>query len=261
MIIRVKKKDDPYVRIDKHFINDPTLSLKAKGIMTYLLSKPDSWHVRIGDLVNQNKDGEKAVRSGIHELIDARYLAPDITRDDITRHITKYDYIVSERPLPQNKKVDKKLLAGNRKVGNRKVGNLQVGNRVLNNKLLKKQMNTKINKGSNNNNTAASISGDNGKNFIITIPIKYKRKFNYLKKKILLMGWVGPLDEIVELHNEDPDYVKAWVQRLEKVDLYPRAGLLRKSLRSGVRPPTDEEAKAMNRRRHLEDEYAEYIEN
>lgn len=260
MIIRVNKKDDPYVRIDKHFINDPALSLKAKGIMTYLLSKPDGWHVRIGDLVNQNKDGEKAVRSGIHELIDSRYMAPDITRDDITRHITKYDYTVSERPLPRIRKVGKKLLAGNRKVGNRKVGNLQVGNRVLNNKLLKKQIKTEKNKSSNNNNTAAAITGDNGKD-IITIPIKNKREFNPLKKLILLMGWVGSLDEIIKLHNEDPDYVKAWVQRLDKVDLYPRAGLLLKSLRSGVRAPTSEESKIMNRRRHLEDEYAEYIEN
>lgn len=260
MIIRVKKKDDPYVRIDKYFINDPALSLKAKGIMTYLLSKPDGWHVRISDLANQNKDGEKAVRSGIHELIAARYMAPDITRDKITRHITKYDYVVSERPIRQNGKVGKKLLAGNRKVGNRKVGNLQVGNRVLNNKLLKKQIKSKINKGSNNN-TAAAISSGNGKDIIITIPIKHKRKFNNLKKKILLMGWVGPLDEIVKLHNEDPNYVKAWVQRIDKIDLYPRAGLLRKSLRSGVRPPTNKEAETANRRRHLEDEYAEFIED
>lgn len=254
MIIRVNKKDDPYVRIDKLFINDPGLSLKAKGIMTYLLSKPDGWHVRVGDLVNQNTDGDKSVRSGIHELIAARYMAPDITRDPVTKSILKYDYTVSERPLPQNGKVGINLLSHYRKVGKLKVGKQKVGNRVLNNKLLSNRGKQKINKKSNNNNTRASKSGDRGKP-IITIPIKQKRKFNTLKKKILNMGWIGSLDEVVELHNNNPDYVKDWVNRISKVDIDNQAGLLRKSLRSGDPAPTD---KIKN---YLDDPLAEFIEN
>ena len=98
MIIRVKKKDEPYVLIRKYFINDKSLSLKAKGIMTYLLSKPDGWHVQVTDLVNQNADGEKAIRSGIKELKDAGYMVPVVNRDE-TGKIIKYDYDVHEEPL------------------------------------------------------------------------------------------------------------------------------------------------------------------
>ena len=78
-----------------------------------------------------------------------------------------------------------------------------------------------------------------------------------LKKKILAMGWTGSLEEIIKMYNEDPDFVKAWVEIIDKVDLYPRAGLLRKSLRSGEKPPTE----ADKRNRYLEDPLAEFIEN
>ena len=78
-----------------------------------------------------------------------------------------------------------------------------------------------------------------------------------LKKKILSMGWTGSLEEIIKMYNEDPGYVKAWVEIIDKVDLYPRAGLLRKSLRSGEKPPTESD----KRNRYLEDPLAEFLED
>ena len=39
----IKDSNNPYIVINKRFIEDENLSLKAKGLMSYFLSKPDDW--------------------------------------------------------------------------------------------------------------------------------------------------------------------------------------------------------------------------
>jgi hypothetical protein len=74
-IFRVAKtKENPYVMIDKRIIDNKDLSFKAKGILTYLLSRPDGWEVNLEDLSNRGTDGLAAVKSGVKELKDAGYL-------------------------------------------------------------------------------------------------------------------------------------------------------------------------------------------
>ena len=74
-IIRVQKNsENPFVLINKSFLIDDRLSWKAKGILTYLLSKPDNWQVRVTDLANQSLDGESAIYSGLKELKEFGYL-------------------------------------------------------------------------------------------------------------------------------------------------------------------------------------------
>jgi len=255
MIIRVNKKDQPYVLVSKELINDKSLSLKAKGIMVYLLSKPDGWHVRIGDLINQNTDGEKAVRSGVKELKEAGYMVPVIERDPETQRVLKYDYEVREKPLAGNGKVDKPL-AGKRKVGKRKVGNRQVNNKGL---LLINESSKE--KGEVNNNNK-SIKETRQKDIIITVQIKHKRKFNKIQQEIINLGWAGSLDEIIEFHNTDPDFVRGWVERIAQIQKEKGgswAGLLRKSLRSGNAVPTQEEIENQQRKGYLDDPYSEFI--
>lgn len=74
-IFRVKKSpDNPYVTIDRRPINNPKLSFKAKGILTYLLSRPDGWEVNVPDLVNHGTDGPAAIRAGLKELRDCGHI-------------------------------------------------------------------------------------------------------------------------------------------------------------------------------------------
>jgi len=255
MIIRVNKKDQPYVLISKELINDKRLSYKARGIVSYLLSKPNGWHVRIGDLINQSdKDGEKSVRSGVQELKAIGYMVPVIDRDPETQRVLKYDYDVREKPLAQNGKVGKPL-AQKGKVGKGKVGNRQVNNKGL--KVINDLSKDKIDV--NNNNKSIKP-----KDIIITVPIKDKRKFNKLKIRIIKIGWVGSLDEIIEFHNNDPKFVEGWVKRIESIQTKEGgswAGLLRKSLRSGIKPPSISEIEKNQRKDYLSDEYAEFIED
>lgn len=64
----VKNKDNPYVMIDRRPIDNPALSFKAKGILTYLMSRPDGWEVSVADLIKHAQDGEASVRAGLKEL-------------------------------------------------------------------------------------------------------------------------------------------------------------------------------------------------
>ena len=68
-IFRVTKNpDNPYVMIDRRPIDNPKLSYKAKGILTYLMSRPDGWEVSVSDMIKKASDGEASVRSGLKEL-------------------------------------------------------------------------------------------------------------------------------------------------------------------------------------------------
>ena len=70
----IKDPDNPYVQIDRRPLDNDQLSFKAKGILTYLMSRPDGWQVNIEDLINRSTDGKSAIRSGIKELKDAGHI-------------------------------------------------------------------------------------------------------------------------------------------------------------------------------------------
>lgn len=76
-IIRVKKGKDlfAYKMIASHPANDTRLSWKARGILWYLLDKPDDWEVIVEDLINKSEvDGETVVRNALKELQQKGYI-------------------------------------------------------------------------------------------------------------------------------------------------------------------------------------------
>ncbi|MGW0731701.1 hypothetical protein [Streptomyces sp. NPDC002851] len=54
-------------------LEDARLSFRARGILAYLLAKPDSWKVRAETIANAGKEGVEAVRTALRELKDAGY--------------------------------------------------------------------------------------------------------------------------------------------------------------------------------------------
>lgn len=138
----VKDRENPYVMMDKRPLENPALSFKAKGILAYLLSRPDGWEVNVPDLVNRSTDGPSAIRSGLKELRAAGHVVYNRARDD-KMHITKWIIEVHERPVTfvpneLSQQVEKDLDDDFQHVGqdgenldgeNLQVGNLQVGNR------------------------------------------------------------------------------------------------------------------------------------
>jgi hypothetical protein len=100
-IIRIQKKRNNFVMLDKGFLEDDRLSFKAKGLLAYLLSKPDNWKVIVKDLVNHAKDGKKAVYSGLKELKEHGYYKKVPIRDESGRRISHWESIIFECPQDQ----------------------------------------------------------------------------------------------------------------------------------------------------------------
>jgi hypothetical protein len=102
-IIRTRKnRENPYVMIDKTGINDERLSLKAKGLLATLLSKPDDWKVYITQLAKTCKDGVDSVKSALKELREYGYVTMERIRDEKGR-ITQTEWIVYEQPIYDEK--------------------------------------------------------------------------------------------------------------------------------------------------------------
>jgi hypothetical protein len=93
----VKDKNNPFVMVNKNLIHDSALSYKAKGILIYLLSKPNDWHVYETEITKHSRDGLKAVRSGIKELIKQGYIHRIRTRSKHGK-FTGWQYFVYEEP-------------------------------------------------------------------------------------------------------------------------------------------------------------------
>src|SRR5262249_16339026 len=69
MIIRARHdKDDPYFRLRRATAQDARLSWAARGVITYLFSKPDDWEGRVEDLIAQGKLGRDAIYKILTEL-------------------------------------------------------------------------------------------------------------------------------------------------------------------------------------------------
>jgi len=106
-IIRIEKdKANPYVMISKEPLQNATLTWKAKGLLSYLLSLPDDWKINITDLQNRAKDGRDSVANTINELIAAGYIIREKAR--ATGKFDGYDYVVYEKPpYPEKPYTDK----------------------------------------------------------------------------------------------------------------------------------------------------------
>ncbi|MDU6962167.1 MAG: helix-turn-helix domain-containing protein, partial [Staphylococcus sp.] len=94
---RVKKESGNFVTIHKGFIHDNNLSWKAKGLLLYLLSRPDDWKIYETELVKHTSDKLSSLKSGIKELEKAGYIERKRKRDDKGR-LQGYDYEVYEQP-------------------------------------------------------------------------------------------------------------------------------------------------------------------
>ena len=71
----VVTKKGNFTTIHNKLITDNSISLKAKGIMLYMLSKPVGWNYNPKDIANNSKDGLESVYSGLKELIEAKYIS------------------------------------------------------------------------------------------------------------------------------------------------------------------------------------------
>lgn len=99
-VIRVNKTADYTVMSNTHF-KDNEMSLKAKGLLSLMLSLPDNWDYSINGLVTLSKDGRDSVMNTLTELEDFGYLSRTRLFDDKGR-FDGYDYDIYEYPQKKN---------------------------------------------------------------------------------------------------------------------------------------------------------------
>ena len=127
-IIRAKRESKSFALVDKNFINDKRLSYKAKGILVYILSKPDDWKVVIRDLINNAADGKASIYAGLKELERYGYYVKEPVRDEDGRRILDWTSIVYEVPVFDEKEEVEKEEVENQEVEKRDDNNNDINN-------------------------------------------------------------------------------------------------------------------------------------
>lgn len=72
--MKIKHLEVPFSQTPNDVSNDPRLSWKAKGIWTYIQSKPDDWDFASDRMAKSATDGRDSTRSGLAELEKYGYL-------------------------------------------------------------------------------------------------------------------------------------------------------------------------------------------
>ncbi len=98
-VYRVERTRDYTVMCNCH-LKDTSLSLKAKGLLSMMLSLPDEWNYNTRGLAAICKEGVDAISTAIRELEKAGYIVRRQLRGSNGR-ITDTEYIIYERPQDQ----------------------------------------------------------------------------------------------------------------------------------------------------------------
>ena len=98
MIIRTNKITN-YTKIDNKYLEDKDISLKAKGLLTLMLSLPDSWKFNVKGLCLLCKESKDAVNNALKELKENHYVEIEKTYNENGRFI--YEYYIFENPHNQ----------------------------------------------------------------------------------------------------------------------------------------------------------------
>ncbi len=99
-VIRINKTSDYTIMSNNHF-KEREMSLKAKGLLSLMLSLPDNWDYSIAGLVTLSKDGRDSVISALTELEELSYLKRTQDLDEKGR-FKGYNYEVFEHPYAEN---------------------------------------------------------------------------------------------------------------------------------------------------------------
>lgn len=97
-VFRVEKNAN-YTTMSNYHLRDKGLSLKAKGLLSFCLSLPDSWDYSVMGLVAVCKEGRDCVMSTLSELEETGYLRRSRARKaDGT--LGAAEYVIYEYPQP-----------------------------------------------------------------------------------------------------------------------------------------------------------------
>lgn len=95
-VFRIEKSKD-YTVMSNHHLRNNELSLRAKGLLSQILSLPEDWDYTIAGLAAINKEGKDAVRAAVQELEKAGYIVRR-QKMDAGGKFGGNEYVVYETP-------------------------------------------------------------------------------------------------------------------------------------------------------------------
>lgn len=106
-VVRVNKTKNYTVLSNYHF-KEKNMSLKAKGLLSLMLSLPDTWNYTVAGLVSLSKDGKDSVMSGLAELEKFGYLIRTQTTNE-KGQFSGIEYNIFEQPQEANPFSEKQI--------------------------------------------------------------------------------------------------------------------------------------------------------
>ena len=97
-VFRVERNKG-YTVMSNHHLRNKELSLKAKGLLSQMLSLPEDWDYTLKGLSFINREKIDAIREAIKELERAGYIVRSRERDEKGR-LRGADYVIFEQPQP-----------------------------------------------------------------------------------------------------------------------------------------------------------------
>ncbi len=104
-VFRVERTQG-YTVMSNYHLRDKSLSLKAKGLLSQMLSLPEDWDYTLSGLAVINRESKDAIRSAVNELERAGYIERHQTTDESGK-FSSNEYIIHEQPVSLPPSLDK----------------------------------------------------------------------------------------------------------------------------------------------------------
>ncbi|MBS6628720.1 MAG: helix-turn-helix domain-containing protein, partial [Clostridiales bacterium] len=98
-VFRVERNTG-YTVMSNHHLRNKELTLKAKGLLSQMLSLPEDWDYTLAGLSHINREKIDAIREAVKELEKAGYIVRSRERDEKGR-LRGADYVIYEQPQPK----------------------------------------------------------------------------------------------------------------------------------------------------------------
>ena len=99
-VFRVERNKG-YTVMSNHHLRNRELTLKAKGLLSQMLSLPEDWDYTLAGLSHINREKIDAIREAVRELERAGYIVRSRERDEKGR-LRGAEYVIYEQPQPPN---------------------------------------------------------------------------------------------------------------------------------------------------------------
>ena len=96
-VFRVERTNN-YTVMSNYHLRDKTISFKAKGLLSMMLSLPENWDYTLAGLARISLEGKDAIRATVVELEKAGYVTRSRVRNE-KGHLQGTEYVIRERPV------------------------------------------------------------------------------------------------------------------------------------------------------------------